>query len=230
MTRQKYVRQKYYVNPELQGRIIRRMATYWCFYHILLWHAMFLYRYLQYRDAVASGGRSFSVVDLYFGFAMQNTTLIVCASLVFPFFLWDVFMLSHRVAGPLVRFQNTLRRIAGGEQVSHIELRKGDLVFDLRDAFNDYLDSLALDSLAGNSDDLQAELASEHRSGSDVGRHIAEPACCGQASAGEHGESEACAAIVNDLRDIGSTVRKVKTDDSLAGAALDVLGNDAAKS
>ena len=222
MTQQKYVRQKYYVNPQLQGRIIRRMATYWCFYHILLWHAMFLYRYIQYRDAVAHGGRSFSIGDLYFGFALQNTTLIVCASLAFPFFLWDVFLLSHRVAGPLVRFQNTLRRMAGGERVSHIELRKGDLVFDLRDAFNDYLDSIA-----GRAGGQQAGAGAESAGGSDVSRHTAEHACCGQANAGERAESEACDAIMQDLRDIGTAVRNVKTDDSLAGVALDVLDKDA---
>lgn len=135
-------RRKYYVSSPIQGRLITRMAAYWCVYHLVLWHAMFLYRFLQYRDSLADGAPEVPWWNLYTAFAFENSTMLICAVLVFPIILWDMIHLTHRVAGPLVRFQNTLRRMSEGEEVKEVKLREGDMLDDLRDAFNDFLDSL----------------------------------------------------------------------------------------
>ena len=133
-------RRKVYVNPMIQGRLLVRMAVYWGLYHVVLWHAMFLYRFLQYRDAVLEGAPVVPFWDLYTSFVSHNYPVIVCALAVFPVVLWDMLSQTHRVAGPLVRFQNAMRQLLAGVRVDRIQLRKDDLLMDFQDTFNEFLE------------------------------------------------------------------------------------------
>ena len=55
---------------------------------------------------------------------------------------WDAIRFSHRLVGPLVRFRRTMQEVTRGEPVRPIKLREGDHLLDLRDDFNEMLDSL----------------------------------------------------------------------------------------
>jgi methyl-accepting chemotaxis protein len=135
------LRKKVYVSRMIQGRLLQRLAMYWGLYHLVLWHTMFLYRCLQYRGELLAGGQPVPFAELYGGFVAQHYSVVVCALAVFPIVFWDMLRQTHRVAGPLVRFQNALRQLAAGEPVERIRLRKGDLVLELQDAFNEFLES-----------------------------------------------------------------------------------------
>ncbi|MGE3316232.1 MAG: hypothetical protein AB7O26_14035 [Planctomycetaceae bacterium] len=232
-------RRKYYVSPLIQGRLITRMAGYWCVYHLFLWHAMFLYRVLQYRDAVAAGAPEVPWWNLYTSFVVDNSTMLICAVLVFPLILWDMIHLTHRVAGPLVRFQNTLRRMSEGEDVKEVKLREGDLLDELRDAFNDYLDSLhemkpsdsqpAVETVAPVSTaaiEPAAPLAvigetlmpqpEPERVEPKASKHL--PTQREVAVAKQNSDSDDFDAILHDLRDIQSTLSRVKVE-SPAGSS-----------
>ena len=134
-------RQRLFVNPSLQGRVISHVAWYWCVYHIALWHAMFLYYYLQYRRELLAGGPVQTFSELYCSFAAGHIAVIICAAVVLPVVLWDVLKLTHRIAGPLVRFTSVLRQLSKGESVGRFHLRRGDLLVGLQDALNDFLAS-----------------------------------------------------------------------------------------
>jgi len=54
---------------------------------------------------------------------------------------------SHRLAGPLYRFKQTLRRIQDGDLAGEIELRKGDYFHDLCDEVNAMISQLRGDLL-----------------------------------------------------------------------------------
>jgi len=56
--------------------------------------------------------------------------MILYVLAVFPLILWDMMKVTHRVAGPLVRFGNTLKRLEQGEKVQEVRLRKGDLLVE----------------------------------------------------------------------------------------------------
>jgi nitrogen fixation/metabolism regulation signal transduction histidine kinase len=66
----------------------------------------------------------------------------ICLLTLLPFMAWDAIRFSHRLTGPLVRFRRTMQRIAEGEPVSPIKLRKDDYLSDLRSDFNDMLNAL----------------------------------------------------------------------------------------
>lgn len=141
MSRSWIQRQRLYVNRYLQGRVIAYVAWYWCIYHIALWHAMFLFCYLQYRRDLEAGGPIQTFSELYTRFAAGHIAVIVCAAVVLPVVLWDVLKLTHRVVGPLVRFTSVLRQLAQGESVRKFQLRRGDLLVGLQDALNEFLAS-----------------------------------------------------------------------------------------
>ena len=51
-------------------------------------------------------------------------------------------MLSHRIAGPLYRFEKTLESISSGDLTGRISLRKADQLKDLKVSLNDLVASL----------------------------------------------------------------------------------------
>lgn len=129
-------------HPEIQVPLLARTALYWMLYHAVLWMAMFLYRYAENRAAVMGGAPPRSFSDLYGQFLREHASLWVCAIVILPVVLWDLLKFTHRLVGPLVRFQRTLERLIAGEDVEAVRLRQGDLLFELQSTFNQYLASL----------------------------------------------------------------------------------------
>ena len=132
-------RQRMFVNGLIQGRLLMRAAGYWIVYHIVLWHTLFLYRYLEYRASLAAGGPPKSFSEQYGEFVLDYYPMVICAVLVLPILLYDVMWLTHRIAGPLTRFENTLKRMERGERVAPVRLRERDLLTHFQGAFNDFI-------------------------------------------------------------------------------------------
>ncbi len=137
-----YPRKKLFVNREIQGRLLARTALYWVLYHAVLWMAMFFYRYAEHRGAVMAGAEPRPFSDLYGQFLREHQSMWFCAFAILPIVLWDLLKFSHRVVGPLVRFQHSLESLTAGESIHEVRLRNGDLLFDLQTTFNQYLASL----------------------------------------------------------------------------------------
>src|SRR4029077_7571239 len=55
--------------------------------------------------------------------------------------IWDILKLTHRFVGPLVQFQKCLAGLARGEKVADVRIRKGDMLGELQDSFNEFLHS-----------------------------------------------------------------------------------------
>lgn len=141
-TAKAHPRKRLFVNRDIQGRLLARTGLYWILYHAVLWMAMFFIRYAEHRGAIMAGAEPRSFGDLYGQFVHENSSLWVCAFAILPIVLWDLLKFSHRVAGPLVRFQRVLESLTAGQTVNEVRLRRGDLLFDLEIAFNQYLASL----------------------------------------------------------------------------------------
>ena len=134
------------VNKVIQGGILKHTLFYWCVYHVILWHGMFLYHYCAYQGHLLAGGRPMSFAELYSQFTLQNFSLLVVSLAILPLVAWDVVQITHRVAGPLVAFSNALRALTRGEQVRQVRIRKGDYLTDFQQVFNTYLQTLPVNS------------------------------------------------------------------------------------
>jgi hypothetical protein len=134
------LRGRVWVNARIQGRILARIACYWAIYHAVLWNAIFVARYIAYRASLIAGETETRTIgELYSSFAQDYAGLALCAILLAPIFLYDVFRQSHRIAGPLVRFQSVLKRMMAGEKVSPVKLRKDDLLNEFQAVFNEFV-------------------------------------------------------------------------------------------
>jgi hypothetical protein len=135
-------RSRIYLGGMLQGTLVKRLAIGWTVYNLLLFHGLFLVAYLEGQRGGAEEAQP-TLLQCYESFAWQNRLLIFGACAAGPIFLWDVVRCTHRVAGPLVRLENTLLRMAKGETVHEIKFRKGDWLTSLERALNIYLSSRA---------------------------------------------------------------------------------------
>ncbi|MBL7068601.1 MAG: methyl-accepting chemotaxis protein [Candidatus Omnitrophica bacterium] len=78
--------------------------------------------------------------------AVVGITVLIAGLLVFIF-------LSHRIAGPLYRFESALRGLQSGDLSSRVRLRKTDQLAELESAMNE-----AVDKLDGRLKELKADL------------------------------------------------------------------------
>lgn len=133
-------RSRIYVSRRIQGRLVGRLAFYWIMYHLVLWHMIFTARYIGYRASLITGETEYRTIgEIYVQFATDYAALAICALALTPIFLFDMFRQSHRIAGPLVRFQNSLKQLAAGETVRPFRLRKNDLLTEFEFEFNEFL-------------------------------------------------------------------------------------------
>lgn len=134
----KHSRRRFFVDRLIQGRIVGRIAIYWVLYHVVLWHSLFVWRYVQYRSATLSGEVPQPFGELYGQFVSDYYALALLAIVTFPIFLFDIMRLTHRVAGPMVRFKNVMRAQLDGQSVSPVKLRSDDLLLPFQETFNEF--------------------------------------------------------------------------------------------
>jgi len=141
---QKSTRRRVFVSRDIQGTILFRLARYWVFYHLGLWAVLLVVEFFQQLVGSLFQGQMFSMTDLMGNFLHNNRFILIAPVLLFPVVLWDMTRLTHKVAGPLVRFRSALSQLTAGETVEKIRLRDGDLLTEFQDTFNEYLDSMAV--------------------------------------------------------------------------------------
>jgi len=134
-----------FVSREIQGRLLGRLAIYWMGYHLILWHALFLAEWMQVQIAAISVGKSVSVLHAYANFVSSQYLLPLVALAIFPLVLWDMLKFSHRIAGPLVQLRNRLHDMTSGCPPQKVHFRQGDMLTEIQDAFNAYVESVQME-------------------------------------------------------------------------------------
>jgi hypothetical protein len=133
-------RKKFWVNPQIQGGLLARAGFCWLVYHLVLWHGIFLIRYIGHRMEVLTGGAADrSIASVYGDFASDYAVLGFFAFLLAPLLAYDLLRQSHRVAGPLVRFESALKDLMNGRSVKPVELRPRDQLASFQKVFNEFL-------------------------------------------------------------------------------------------
>lgn len=126
-------RTRTYVDPEVQGGLLRRIALHWVILTVvnclglLIWTWLFELPGAGWKETSTEFFRRFLPV------------MIVSAALV-PAFLLDTLKLTNRFAGPALRFRATLSDAAQGRSVRRLAFRKDDFWQEMADDFNDLLE------------------------------------------------------------------------------------------
>ena len=132
----KHHRRKLFVDSAFQGRLLLRLVFYWAIYHVALWHLLFLFTMISAAMNHDPSAPAKSLGTLYRDFAVDHSSIIVCFLVMLPILGRDLLKFSHRLAGPLIRFRNTMQQMADGKPVAPVTLRKYDLPSHFLSVFN----------------------------------------------------------------------------------------------
>ncbi len=129
-------RRRLFVDSAFQGRLLFKLVFYWTAYHVALWHVLFLFRVISsvLNNDPTAPVKSFGTQ--YQEFTLEHVSVIVCFLVMLPIIARDLLKFSHRFAGPLVRFRNTMQKMADGKSVEPVTLRKYDLPSEFLTVFN----------------------------------------------------------------------------------------------
>lgn len=111
-----------------QTGLLVRIVVYCMVYQVAVWAFFGICEMLDRGVAVLGGEVLFFSTPL-----VRNILVLVCIA---PPLMFDAVRFAHRLVGPLYRFRKTVQAIAAGEPVALVQLRKGDLLMDLKDDFN----------------------------------------------------------------------------------------------
>ncbi|MHC4375654.1 MAG: hypothetical protein ACYS26_03545 [Planctomycetota bacterium] len=88
---------------------------------------------------------------------IRSSVMLTLAFLV-PFMMGVGLVLTHRIAGPIYRFEQYLTAVAAGEHKGACKIRQGDELQDLCDAINDAVSAL---ESRRSDDEVESEAATE---------------------------------------------------------------------
>lgn len=135
----KALRKKQFVSKAIQGRLMIRMVMY-CGLLMLSLCTVLLLQFCVSNSGDLISGNARTVGSLFGDFLIEQCSVILTVTLFLaPLICLDMMKLSHRFAGPLVRFESVLNKMKQGEILEPVKLRKGDLMGEFQDVFNDFI-------------------------------------------------------------------------------------------
>ncbi len=127
-------RKKTYVDPQVQGSLVRRLILHWVGFFVV---ASLIAFFLQ---VMSNPFRSFEAHATQIWWT--HGPFILAMVFLLPVFVLDTLRLSNRFAGPIYRLRKTIRTIAQGESAQPLKFRDGDFWQSLATDFNQMVDQL----------------------------------------------------------------------------------------
>ena len=113
------LRRRYFIDPSVQGALVRRLMVHWSLVFIVL------IAYVTLMQIFVSG--PFKTLPQHLEVVWENFGLMfVCLLCLLPVFAYDAIKMSHRFAGPMVSFRRSLNRLAEGESIAPLKFRETD--------------------------------------------------------------------------------------------------------
>jgi hypothetical protein len=140
-----HIRKSLFVDAQVQGAIIRRLALYFCSTFV----------FLLLPSAIAR-----TVLEperLFFAHLRDVTSeywpLLLTLIAMVPFVFYDTLKLTNRFAGPIYRLRRELQRFDNGEPISRIKFRDGDFWRELSIHVNSLLERVRVAEERGERSD-----------------------------------------------------------------------------
>jgi methyl-accepting chemotaxis protein len=127
-------RKKKFVDPQVQGALVRRLILHWFGFFVTASIVSFILQMLSNPLIPLSA----HLEELWW---TQGPFLLVMVFLL-PAFVLDTIKLSHRFAGPIYRLRQTIRSIADGNAPPRLKFRDFDFWQGLAEDFNKMIEQL----------------------------------------------------------------------------------------
>ena len=128
-------RKREFIDSRVQGALVLQVLRQWVLFFLATFILLLGIEYMF--------GEPGWTIGEHISALWERCGLVYLAILVMlPAFLRDTVKLSHRFVGPVVRVRNELNRLADGQAVKPVQLRKRDYWHDLADALNRVLERI----------------------------------------------------------------------------------------
>jgi hypothetical protein len=126
-------RQRVFVDPVVQGGILRKIAFHWFMFFVCNALALMIWIRLFEQPDAAWGKTLEDTLRRFLPFFVITVALI-------PAFVWDTLKLTNRFAGPILRFRNALSDASAGRSVQPLHFRTNDYWQEIATNFNQLLE------------------------------------------------------------------------------------------
>jgi hypothetical protein len=120
----KSLRRRWFVDYKLQGTIVARVVLYWLGCQFMTAVLLFGFKAVMGQVDIADD------MSMFYRCALFGTLGFL------PLAVIDMVRLSHRFAGPMLRFRRAMHELGRGEHVEPLRFRDGDFWQDLATDFN----------------------------------------------------------------------------------------------
>lgn len=142
-------RRKKFIDPRVQGSLVRRLVFHWMLFMIVTALASFVLLVLS---------NPFQPLSFHF----QNLTwshgpLLLVMFFMMPVFVVDTIKLSHRFTGPIFALRRAMREVAQGQPPRQVQFRSNDFWHEVAEDYNAMLAKLGanVDKTEAITDDEQ---------------------------------------------------------------------------
>ncbi|MGD9159031.1 MAG: hypothetical protein PVG39_11535 [Desulfobacteraceae bacterium] len=123
------------INLRVQHRVV--VVNLLFMFLVLILTMVIVYTHLSESEAGASGIWSFPIGELNVSLSLKLIFLYILFFIAFLLSIISQLWMTHRVCGPLVNFCNAYKKIACGDFLKRVYLRKNDLLQREADQFNE---------------------------------------------------------------------------------------------
>lgn len=148
-------RKRQFIDRHVQGAIIIQVVRHWCLFFVGVSLILMVLQKLF-------GDPNLTIFEHARAVLKQHTSLCLISLCMLPTFINDLIKMSHRFVGPVMRVRSELRRLADGQPVRPIQLRKNDLWQGLAADFNAALATINQEPPADCADELGEEPPATH--------------------------------------------------------------------
>ena len=138
-------RKRIFVDPIVQGALIRQSLVHWLIALVILSVGLFSVQ-------IAWDGLDKSFVHHISTFAMRYGMLLALMVCILPLLIYDSVRLSHQFSGPVYALRVALRKLAEGQSISEVAFRRGDFWAELARDVNRIADRLDQHTLTQDGD------------------------------------------------------------------------------
>ena len=117
-------------NRRVQHALIKRVFLHWCIFVISVTLVSAFVKSRQPTFATQSWSEFLNL------FAYETVPFLVVVVAFLPAFILDSHRISHRFAGPMVRFRRGMADVVNGRKVPSLNFRPGDFWHDIAVHFN----------------------------------------------------------------------------------------------
>ncbi|TWU17537.1 hypothetical protein Pla52o_50930 [Novipirellula galeiformis] len=122
-------RSRTFVDREVQGGLLRRIALHWIIFFVCNAIALTIWIRL-FEQPDVDWGRTFAdTLQRFLPFFVITMALI-------PAFVWDTLKLTNRFAGPILRLRHALSDVRAGRTVAPLQFRSNDFWHQMAVDFN----------------------------------------------------------------------------------------------